>query len=214
MLFMCTVIINALDTLLLLYWRRRAHDLAAGLTSAVSTAGIMLCFSRSASNSPDWCTARNCERRRMRDTEKARTAEDDVTPAHELAVHIQLRHRRPLPAPSPSAHSPPRSAVRTHEYSLMSARSCWSCRTSNVRICACGTSCISSTCTAARENPHCGCARLPFMNSTTGVLRTALSSAARASLESHRAAAGRNAPARSAGVSCTDDSVLRCSAAI
>jgi hypothetical protein len=95
--------------------------LAAGLTSAVSTAGMMLCFSRSASNSPDWCTVRNRERRSVRDAEKARTAEDDVTPAHELAVHIQLRHRRPLPA-HPLHQHPPCRLYRSHARVLLDVR--------------------------------------------------------------------------------------------
>lgn len=42
-------------------------------------------------------------------------------------------------------------------------------------------------CIEAREKPHCGVSGVPFMNSTTGEVATALSIAALVSLDSRRA---------------------------
>ena len=63
--------------------------------------------------------------------------------------------------------------------------------TSNVFIFSGGTPWMSSTCTAALENPHCGAFGVPFMKSTTGVDSTAFWIFARTSWLMYRRAMER-----------------------
>lgn len=71
-----------------------------------------------------------------------------------------------------------------HENSLIPLLSSSSSSTLYVFSLSDDTPCRSSTCIAARENPHMGVSGVPFMNNTTGLEETAFWIWARASFDS------------------------------
>lgn len=62
----------------------------------------------------------------------------------------------------------------------------WSSRTLKATNLDGSTPWSPNTCTLAREKPHCGVSGVPFMKRTTGAAATALSMAARTSVERRR----------------------------
>ena len=113
-------------------------------------------FSRRLASSPDWCTVYRYWTRKHR---------------RERVVHVLPRTISHPPTNSPPTYN--WGIVGHSENSLIPLLSSGSSSTSYVFIFSGGTPCKSSTCTVARENPHCGTAGVPFMKRTTGEASTA-----------------------------------------
>lgn len=118
---------------------------------------------------------------------------EDVAPADELLVDVQLRDRRPLGVlldacrVSVSERVDPNPATRrTREEWNVPCRRSWSSNTLYAANFSGSTPCRPSTWMLAREKPHWGVSGVPFMKRTTGADPTALSMAWRTASERRR----------------------------